>query len=499
MASIFLANAPYSMEERYGKLASVGAVLPHLGLLSLGAILRKEGHRICIVDASAQGIDYEQTVQEAKKFQPDIIALTAVTPAIIKTAKLASMMKGIYPNVPIVIGGPHFTAVPEQTLNDYQVFDYGVVGEGELSLIDLIEVLPTGKTLSDVPGTVYRENGKIVFSPPRPPINDLDVLPFPAWDLLHGFPALYHPALFKYKKLPATHIISARGCPNKCIFCDTSVFDHRIRFHSSEYILNMISYLVANFGIKEIIFEDDQFLVNKKRVIKICEGILKAKWSIAWCCSARVNCTNDLAILKLMKQSGCWQINYGIESGNQKILDFAKKEITINQIEKAVLLTHKAGILSKGYFIFGLPYETEKTMQNTICMAKRIHLNDMSVFTLTPFPGSKMYNLAEQYGTIEKDFEKMNLIEVVYVPTGLTSEKLLCYQRRFMKEFYLRPHIIGSYLKRLLSNPSNFFNMIRAFVGFLKYVFGKHTASICCSRSQGPGGSCQRQKMKFED
>ena len=473
MASIFLANAPYSLEERYGNLASLGATLPHLGLLSLGAVLRGKGHRISIVDASAQGIGYQQTIEETKKFKPDIIALTAVTPSFIKTVKLASIMKGIYPDIPIVIGGPHFTAVPEQTLSDFPVFDYGVVGEGEVTFLELVEALSSGKTLSNVQGIVYRENSKIVFTAPRPQIHDLDVLPFPAWDCLPGFPSLYHPALFKYKKLPATHIISARGCPNKCIFCDTSVFSRRIRFHSPEYILEMIGYLVNNFGIKEIIFEDDQFLIKKKRVIEICEGILKANWSISWCCSARVNAVNDLAMLKLMKQSGCWQISYGIESGNQKILDFAKKGITISQIEKAIRLTHKAGILSKGYFILGLPYENEETMKNTISFAKSLPLNDMSVFNLTPFPGSKMYSIAEQFGTIEKDFEKMNLLEVVYVPTGLSKESLLYYQRRFMKEFYLRPRIIGNYLKRLLVNPLNFFKMFKAFLGFLRFSFKK--------------------------
>lgn len=477
MASILLANAPYSLEERYGDLASVGATLPQLGLLSLGAMLREKGHRVRIVDASAQGLSYDQAIEETKRFQPDIIALTAVTPSIIKAVRLASMVKEVYPDAPIVVGGPHFTAVPEQTLNDFPVFDCGVVGEGEISLVELAEVLSSGGLLSDVLGTVYRENGDIHFSRPRPHIRDLDVLPFPAWDLLPGFPSGYHPALFKYKKLPATHIISARGCPNKCIFCDTSVFNRRIRFHGSEYILDMIRYLVTRFGIKEIIFEDDQFLISKKRVVKICEGLLKAERPVSWCCSARLDSVNDLALLKLMKKSGCWQINYGIESGSQKILDFAQKGITIDQIETAVRLTQKAGLLSKGYFIFGLPYETEKTMENTISLAKGIPLNDMSVFTLTPFPGSRMYNIAEQYGTIEKDFEKMNLLEVVYVPTGLSKEKLLYYQRRFMKDFYMRPRIIGNYLKRLLTNPSNFINIIKAFVGFLKYIVGDQRTS----------------------
>ena len=473
MASICLANAPYFLEERYGKLASVGATLPNLGLLMLAAVLRRAGHRVRIVDASAQGLGYEQTIEEIDRFQPDIIALTAVTPSIVKTVKLASMIKKGHPSTSIVIGGPHFTAVPEQTLLDFPVFDYGAIGEGEHTLEELVEALARGGSPADVPGVAWRENGTVIFSPHRSPIKDLDALPFPAWDLLDGFPSQYHPALFKYKKLPSTHIISARGCPNKCIFCDTSVFSRQIRFHSPEYVLEMVGYLVKDFGIKEIIFEDDQFLISKKRVAEICEGLLKTRWGISWCCSGRVTSVNDLALLKLMKRSGCWQISYGIESGNQEILDFAKKGITLDQIEKAVHLTHKAGILSKGYFIFGLPHETEETMKNTIHFAKHIPLNDMSIFTLTPFPGSEMYAIAEQFGTIEKDFEKMNLLDVVYVPNGLSKEKLLYYQRRFMREFYLRPRIIGNYVERLMMNPRNMLNMFKASCGFLRSVFGK--------------------------
>ena len=472
MTSIFLASAPYSLDERYGKLAPVGATLPHLGLLMLGAVLREADYTVRVVDASAQGLSYEQTLEETKKFKPHIIALTAVTPSLLKTVKLAEMMKKVFPAVPIVIGGPHFTAVPEQTLLDYPVFDYGVVGEGENTLKELVETLSADKTPLDVSGVAFRENGKVIFGAPRPVIKDLDSLPFPAWDFLDEFPGHYHPALFKYKKLPSTQIISARGCPNKCIFCDTSVFSRQIRFHSSEYVLEMIAYLVKRFGVKEIIFEDDQFLIKRERVAEICEGLLKANWGISWCCSGRVNSVNDIELLKLMKRSGCWQVSYGIESGSQEILDFAKKGITTKQIVNAVRLTNEAGILSKGYFIFGLPQETEQSMRNTINFAKGISLNDMSAFILTPFPGSEMYDVAEKYGTIEKDFEKMNLLDVVYVPNGLSKEKLLDFQRRFMWEFYLRPRIIGNYIISVLKNPANLLNMLRAFKGFVEYSLG---------------------------
>jgi len=470
MASILLANAPYSMHERYGKLASVGATLPHLGLLMLGSVLRKSGHRVRIIDSPAQGLNHIQMLEKVQKFQPDTVCFTAVTPSILKAVKMAAMVKERFPSVPILIGGPHFTAVPEKTLHDHPVFDYGVVGEGEVTIVETIDALSANRIPSNVPGVVYREDGKVCFAPSRSPVTNLDALPFPAWELLDDFPSRYRPALFKYQRLPSTHIVSSRGCPYKCIFCDTSVFSRSIRFHSSEYVLEMIDFLVKNYKIKEVIFEDDLFLVKKERVEKICEGLLNAKPDISWSCSARVNSVNDLDLLKLMKRSGCWQINYGIESASQKILDFARKDITIEQVEKAVSLTDEAGILAKGYFIFGLPYETEETMKNTLSFAKQIPLSDVSVFMLTPFPGSRMYEIAGQYGTIDGDFEKMNVLNVVYVPNGLSRETLLYHQRRFMKEFYLRPKIIANYIKKLIANPRIFFSMLKAFYGFLQSI-----------------------------
>lgn len=473
MAAILLANAPYSLYERYGDLASVGSTLPHLGLLMLGSVLRKAGHRVRIIDSTAQILDNKETLEEIKIFQPDIVGFTGVTPSILKAVKMASMVKDLYPSIPILIGGPHFTAIPEKTLMDYPVFNYGVVGEGEITIVELVNALASNRKPSNVPGVAFLENGRVRFNPPRPPIMNLNSLPFPAWELLDDFPSKYHPALFKYKRLPSTHIISSRGCPHKCIFCDTSVFSRRVRFHSPEYVLEMVDFLVKYFKIKEIVFEDDQFLVKQERVAEICEGLLNAKFDIAWSCSGRVDSVNDLALLKLMKRSGCWQINYGIESASQKILDFAKKAITIEQVEKAVNLTRKAGILAKGYFIFGLPFETEKTMKDSIRFAKQIPLADVSVFMLTPFPGSRMYDIAEQYGTIENDFDKMNVLNVVFIPKGLSKEKLLYFQRRFMKEFYLRPRILVNYIKRLASNPLNFIRMLKAFYGFLQSIFGK--------------------------
>jgi radical SAM superfamily enzyme YgiQ (UPF0313 family) len=473
MSKIFLANAPYTLKERYGGLSSIGSTLPHLGLLMLGAVLRQHGHRVRIVDASALGLDYRKTVEDIKAFRPDIIALTAVTPSIGRAERLASMIKRYAPAIPIVIGGPHVTALPEKTLQKNQSFDFGVIGEGEQTVIELMEKVSRKEHPSEVPGVVFRENGVVKCAPPRQLIKDLDALPFPAWDLLDGFPSHYHPALFKYRRLPSTHVISARGCPNQCIFCDTSVFGSRVRFHSAHYILDMIGYLIRRFHIREIIFEDDQFLLKTSRVKEFCEGLLRQQNRISWSCSGRVDSVKDIELLRLMKRAGCWQINYGIESGDQEILDFAKKRITLEQIERAVRLTREAGIFSKAFFIFGLPYESEETMKRTIEFALRLPLDDISVFMLTPFPGSELHDTSARYGTLENDFEKMNILNVVFVPHGLKRERLAMYQKLFMKRFYLRPRIVGNYLARIIQNPSNIKSMVKALSGFMASVHAK--------------------------
>jgi radical SAM superfamily enzyme YgiQ (UPF0313 family) len=178
-----------------------------------------------------------------------------------------------------------------------------------------------------------------------------------------------------------------------------------------------------------------------------------------------------LDILGLMKKAGCWQIGYGIESGVQDILDFSKKNITLQQIGNAIKLTRKAGILSKGFFILGFPTDTPDTIRQTINFAKKIKLDDVTVTLMTPFPGSELYKIARQYGKFDEDWKKMNMLEVIFVPKGLHEDKLQNYLRPFIKEFYLRPRIIFSYLLRIIRNPIYSGKIFKGFLATLKTVF----------------------------
>tara|TARA_B100000315_G_scaffold33741_1_gene28452 strand:- start:11641 stop:13104 length:1464 start_codon:yes stop_codon:yes gene_type:complete len=470
MASIVLINPPISLEERYGPLSGAGSTLPSIGLLGLASVVRKAGHKVKIVEAASSNLSYRKSLSLILESQPDIVGFTAVTSSIYKAARLSQMIKENRPEIKVIIGGPHITAAPEETMSKFPQFDIAAIGEGEDTLKEFAASLENNGRLKDIPGILFRENNHYIKTEQRKLIKNLDNLPFPAWDLIENFPRGYKPAAFNCKRLPAAYLISARGCPHLCIFCDTSVFSRQYRAFSAEYIIEMIKVLKTDYGVREILFEDDTFVIFKKRLIQLCETLIKEKIDITWSCNGRANAVKP-DILRLMKKAGCWQIAYGIESGDPKILEFSRKRIKIDQMRQALEWTHNEGILTKGFFILGFPLETEDTLKRTIAFAKSSYLDDISVNQMTPFPGSEMYRVGEKYGSINKNWEKMNLLDVVFVPHGLTKEKLDMFQRKLLKEFYLRPGIIKTYIIRLLKNPGNLKGLLSGFKAFFQTVF----------------------------
>jgi radical SAM superfamily enzyme YgiQ (UPF0313 family) len=467
---IVIINPPHSLEERYGNLAGAGSNLPSIGVLCLAAVLRKEGFSVKAIDAAAQNLSYAQCVEEISSFGAHFVGMSAVTPSICKAARLAEQLKTKIKGIQIAVGGAHITAVPKETLERYPQFDVGVIGEGENTIVELAQAIQAGSELCKIPGLAFRESDGLRFTEPRESIKDLDSLPFPAWDLLPNFPHGYRPAAFKCKRFPATYLTTSRGCPHKCIFCDTSVFSRQYRPFGAPYIIEMIEKLYRDYGIREISFEDDTFIIFRKRLEELCETLIRKKIHISWTCNGRANAVKP-EILRLMKRAGCWQIAYGIESGEQAILDFAKKQIKLPQITQAIRWTHEARIYSKGFFILGFPMETEATMQRTIDFAKSLPLDDISVCQMIPFPGSEMYEIGQKFGHVEKDWEKMNLLDVVFVPNGLSKQMLEEYQKRFLKDFYLRPRVIFSYFKRALAAPNSLTGLLSGLVAFLRTVW----------------------------
>jgi len=466
---ILLTTPPISLEERYGSLAGAGSAAPSLGILLLAAAARQAGFEARVVEAAALNLELEAVLARVAAEAPDVIGISSTTLSIFHAHTLAERAKQLRPGLRTVIGGPHVSAAPEETMRRFPAFDVAVLGEGEQTLVELLRAMERGEPLEDVPGIVCRAGDGLRTTAPRPFLRDLDRLPFPAWDLLDGFPDRYAPAPFKVRRLPAASLVSSRGCPNTCIFCDRSVFGARCHGHSAEYVVTMMQTLRRDYGVREFSFEDDTFVTFKKRLREVCERLIEQRAGLSWTCLGRVDHVTP-ENLRLMRQAGCWQISYGIESGCQPILDVIGKGVTLEQIRRAVAATREAGILAKGFFIVGHPGETRETLQCTIDFALELPLNDISVTMLTPFPGTELYRRAAEFGSFDDDWRKLNLLNAVFIPHGLTAEDLVRAQREMTRRFYLRPRVVVDYAGRLLRNPRMLKGLLKGGLSFLKSI-----------------------------
>ena len=450
---ILFVNPPLSQEERYGHLSPGGSLMPPVGLCSLAAVTREEGFETRILDAPALRLTKKDTVEEIVRLNPRYLGLTAATVSIHSAGAVACEVKRCNRDIKVLIGGPHLTSVPEKTMKIFSGFDIGVVGEGERTIVELLKAPDAGKDgndLDQMDGLIFKQDGKFKFNAPRKYIDNLDSLPMPAWDLLPELKKYYRPSILRGYHLPATGIITSRGCTGKCTFCDRSMFGSNLRANSAEYVVDLMEELHFRYGIKEIFLYDDNMMLFRQRLEKICASLIKKRLKLKWSCFARIDFARPEA-LKMMKEAGCHLVAYGIESGNQEMLDFLQKNITLERIRQVIRWTKQAGLIAEGLFMMGLPRETENTMQETIDFAKSNPLDDIAITVFTPMPGSKLHKEIEQYGQFEEDWQKMSQHYPVFVPEGLTREEILEFNNRGLREFYLRPKMFFNLLRRITS------------------------------------------------
>lgn len=458
---ILFVNPPLSLEERYGHLSPGGSLMPPIGLCSLAAVVRKEGFETRILDAAALCLTKEDTVEEILRLNPRFLGLTAATVSIHSAGEVAQLVKSHNRGIKIFIGGPHITAVPEKTMKIFSGFDIGVVGEGETTIIELLKALDASNNnydLTQINGLIFRQDGNLQVNTPRKYIEDLDSLPKPTWDLLPELKKHYRPSILRGYYLPATGIVTSRGCTGKCTFCDRSMFGSKLRANSAEYVVSIMEELHLRYGIKEIFIFDDNMMLFRKRLEKICTLLIKKRLKLKWSCFARIDFAYPEG-LEIMKEAGCRLIAYGIESGTQEMLDFLQKNITLEKVKEVIRWTKQAGLIAEGLFMMGVPRETNETMQTTINFAKSNPLDDIAVTIFTPLPGSKLYKEIDQFGRFDEDWKKMSQHYPVFVPDGLTREEIIRFNNKALREFYLRPQKIPNLLRR--------FKSIRHLAGFI--------------------------------
>ncbi|MBW2967017.1 B12-binding domain-containing radical SAM protein [Candidatus Woesearchaeota archaeon] len=443
---VLLITPAWKIENKSNLWRKIASCYPALGLAYIAAVLEEEGHEVLFIDMHAQNWSVKETVLHIKNSPEyeglDFVGITATTPLITCALKLAKYIKKIDSKTKVILGGVHPTVLPEEVLSDDNV-DFVVREEGEMTFKELV----AGKDPSDVLGISFRKGNKIVHNPPRPQIEDLDTLPIPAYHLMPI--DKYRPAVGSYKRLPAMSIFATRGCPGRCTFCHRA-FKGKIRTRSARKIVEEIKVLQMDYGIKEISFYDDTFTAMKDNVREFCRIVLDEGIDITWSCFTRVNYIDE-DLFALMKKAGCHHVMFGVESGNQHILDRMNKMITLDQIRKGVRILKGLGLETRAAYILGAIGETPETMQQTLDFALELDTDYAQFNIMTAYPGTDVWNEAEKNGWLRvKNYDYSVSDFTMELPT-ISNEEIFKMYKRAHRKYYLRPRMFWRRLKKMSS------------------------------------------------
>ena len=450
---IFLINPPARSVQRES------IIVPPLGLMYIGAKLKKAGFNVKIKDAFAERMNWQDFTDYIKKARPDIMGIGGMSP-VVDTSFRAIKIARPYTRH-IIMGGPHISLYKQKIFHMCPEIDFGVIGEGEETTLELIRALDHGKSIDGITGVVTAD----IQNKKRELIRDIDTIPFPDRDMVPY--RLYRYPLLKDRYV--TTMFTSRGCPYHCTFCDKSTFGSIWRPRSVENVLSEIDEIVNYDHIKSIIFYDDLFTLNKERVMALCEGILKQGYRFDWKCEGRVNLV-DLEMLKLMKRAGCSINAYGVESGNQIGLDYLNKKTETEDIRRAFFLTRQAGIRTIAYFILGIPVESYRDEMNTIEFAKEIKPTYAQFSILSPYYGTRVYDDAVERGwyreidaqnPTDKDFKRPVIISENWDIDRLQSILKTAHHRFYFRSRYIVRMILSiRSIHQLLSHFREFFTII---------------------------------------
>jgi len=465
---ILFVNPPYErISPGYGFIKHITNRSPSLGLLHLAAEVRLHGYTPSILEGDILELDNDQVAERVIAGRPKYVGITLFTVGVSESIRIARKVKAALPGVTIIVGGPHVASMGLETIAKFPEFDIAVQGEGEKILVELLNALESGSDLSTVRGVIYREpvTGKLKVTPAPMTPNELDALPFPAWDLLPDFPKAYPLAIYDYPQGPVATIAASRGCPFHCKFCDTSTFGARVRYYSPAKVVEMMVHLNKQYGVRHVLFVDDLFLASKLRTTEFCNLLLESGLKMTWSCAARVD-TVKPEILGLMKQAGCWQISFGLETGSDEMLRKMDKSARVAKSEEAVKWTAAAGIRVKGLFMLGYPGETAESIHLTKDFVQRIPMTIMNLTKFTPYPGSPIYK--EMFGTSirEDHWEKMNGMNFVWAPEGITVDELDRHYLEIISKFYRQRKVRNQYFFTSLKHPEHLVRLTRCGIGF---------------------------------
>ncbi len=435
--------------------------LPPLGPALLATILENAGNEICILDLQVDIFTEKDLLDYVRNYKPEAVCLSLLAATTPIVNHIFTLFRQNFPDIITICGGIHASIYPQQTLENSAI-DYVIYGEAEYTLKELIIALDKKKDIHAVKGVYYMKDGVMQFTGYRPIVNNLDEFPIPSrkfFDLKK-----YVPLPNQYKRLPNTNMVTGRGCTySLCTFCFEStpfVREKGYRRISVQRVIEEIQYLQKEYNTKEISFWDDEFLMGGDWVEEFCDALIEKKIDIVWSCYGKVNYVKPERMKKMAK-AGCWNIFFGLESGNQELLNFMKKGQTLEMMKNAVKWAHDAGIEVRGSFILGLPGETPEMGEKTIDFALSLDL-DYGQFNLTtPYEGTEMYDACkdEKYGTYygDGDHASHTNVNFVFLPKDYESpEQLIKLRKKAYRKFYLRPKYFVLKLKSINSKEDVF-------------------------------------------
>jgi radical SAM superfamily enzyme YgiQ (UPF0313 family) len=405
-------------------LDSVTGAEPPTGTLYVAGSLQRAGHDVRFLDGAFESS--ARILAEVDRFRPDVFGVGCVVNLWPQASRLLSQVGRHDPSVTLVAGGPGPSVLGERCLAECPALDVVVMQEGEITTPELVDRLSRRQTLCGVAGALSREEAAgRAHNDLRPAIADLDSLAYPAYDLVDV--RRYRPHVGAYRTLPAVPVVTSRGCPFHCLFC-SQLLGHTIRYRQPDACMEEIASYARDYAVRQITFYDEHFTFRRERVERFCELFLEKRLRLLWMAAARVDSVDE-DILKKMKRAGCSQIFFGIESGVQKNLDFLCKGNTVDMARRAVAMTHAAGILTMSLFILGIPGETVDEAKQTGRFARELNSHYSEFFPLTPFPGTRLAEIAPEFGALDPDIEHYNMHSIVFVPATMTREELESVRR----------------------------------------------------------------------
>ncbi len=463
---------PFALTKSYGGGVFKRGMLPALGVGYLAAAARAHGHQVSFIDAPLMDYELREAVAAVRATNPDVVGISVLTKLASSGYALADALKQEESSLPIVMGGAHVTSFYDHIFFECAAVDYLIPGEGEETLAELLDCLERNEDPMEVHGLILRGfDGTCRITPVREYIKDLDALPHPVRDIYDN--SRYIPLPNQSRRLPATTIITSRGCPyGKCRFCyQGGKYASPYRRRSPENVIEEIQQLIDALGVREIVFWDDNFCINIKWITRFCDLLDENKLNIAWTVQGRVNTVTE-AMLHRMAASGCYNIYFGFESGSQETLDFVQKGITLEQSRDAVRWAKQAGMEIRGSVILGLPDDTPEKAEQTIRFACELNIDWMIFYPYHVQPGTCLGDVADDYGVTLESRTEMHAPS--YVPnTYQGPEHLTRLLKQANRRYYLRPRYIARTLWRM-RDPYALKNTCLAFLYWLTLMLKRN-------------------------